>query len=148
LEKNILVMKTLTLLLSFVLFTALQTYAQIDSEKLLYLEKAEKYRKMKGTGRGLVIIGSAAAVIGLVTMMSATDPAPSGYGSQTSSTGKAESGAVIYLLGNVAAGVGVPLWIVGGVNEGRYNRKADALAVRMNINPQGGGVSFSYRLGK
>ncbi len=139
-------MKTLLLTL-FLSFTVLHSYAQIESDKLLYLEKAEKYRRMKTTGKVLTLGGSAMAVIGLVTLISSTTTTTNnGSGpTQTSSTGNPEAGAMTYLLGNVAAGVGVPLWIVGGINEGRYNRKAGAISVRLQASPQDMGMKLLYR---
>lgn len=131
----------------FLLFIGAQTFAQMNSDKMLYLQKIEKYHRMKRTGTTLTVLGSALSVVGLVTLLnSSTTTTSNGYGpSQTSTDGNPGAGLAAYLVGSACVGVGIPLWIVGGVNEGRYQRKFDDLTIEAGVAPQGGGFTLRYR---
>jgi hypothetical protein len=140
-EKN-LIMKTLTILAVLVLFS-LSTQAQFSEDKALYLQKVEKYRRMKNTGQALTIGGSAAMILGIV-MLSNVETTYHSNG-QTTTSGNVGGGVALYLLGGCAVGAGVPLWIVGGISKGKYERKLQSVTVRLNTTPQSAGLSFRYR---
>jgi hypothetical protein len=130
----------------FLLFISAQAFAQLDPEKALYLQKIEKYHRMKRTGTALTIVGTALSIAGIVTMANATTTTTYGYGSpQTTTEGNPGAGLAAYLVGSACAGAGVPLWIIGGVNEGRYQRKFDALSVGANVTPRTAGLTLRYR---
>jgi hypothetical protein len=133
--------------LLFLLSLSIPMFAQMNSEKMLYLEKAEKYHRMKRTGVSLTLAGSVLWVAGIVTLVNATTTTVSnGYGpSQTTTTGNAEAGLAAYLVGTGCIGAGIPLWIVGGVSEGRYRRKFNAVSASANVNPHGAGLTLRYR---
>lgn len=138
-------MKTLTLL-TFLLFTGIQCFAQQDDDRSLFQKKAEKYRKMKNTGIVLTFGGSVLSIVGAVTLLNSAPSSTYYYGStQTTNTGNAAGGAIAYLLGAACVGTGVPLWIVGGINHGKYTRKLEALSARLNVAPQGKGVKVTLR---
>ena len=139
-------MKTLALL-AFLIFTGMQSYAQLDGDKLLFLKKAEKYRRMKNTGMGLTLAGTVLSVVGIVTLINSTTTTYSygNGGTQTTNTGNAAGGALAYLLGAASVGTGVPLWIVGGINHGRYTRKLEAVSAQINLTPQSTGIRLTYR---
>jgi hypothetical protein len=135
-------MKILTVLLVLVCF-AFHTAAQIDEEKALYLHKAEKYRRMKSTGQILTIGGTVMMVAGIVTL-SNVETTTTGYG-QTTTTGNVGGGIAMYLLGGCAVGAGVPLWIVGGINKGKYERKLQSVSVSLKVTPRSNGIGIRYR---
>jgi hypothetical protein len=135
-------MKTLTLLLVLCAF-AFNCAAQIDEEKALYIQKAEKYRRMKNTGQILTFGGSVMMVVGIV-MISNVETTTNSYG-QTTQTGNVGGGLAMYLLGGCAVGAGVPLWIVGGINTGKYERKLQSVSVTMNVSPRSNGIGIRYR---
>lgn len=131
----------------FLFVTAGQVYAQINPQRALYIEKSEKYRRMKNTGVTLTGLGSVMFVVGVATLInsSTTTTYTSGGGMQTSSTGNVEGGIAAYLIGVGCLGAGIPLWIVGGVNHGRYERKLEQLDVGFNLKPNNVGVRLAYR---
>jgi hypothetical protein len=113
-------------------------YAQQNTEtieKVDYAAQAEKYRKMKNVGTALTVVGSVLFVSGLVTMHNATDLYDGIFG----------TGAVLFVGGCVSLGVGIPLWIVGGVQQKKYSAKPQQLSVRINATPQNQGLTLTYR---
>jgi hypothetical protein len=132
----------------FILLAVLSVncYAQYDSDKLFYVKKAEKYRRMKNTGAILTVGGTILAVVGISTLMNATTTTTY-YGSgtpATTNTGNAAGGAVAYVLGAASMGAGIPLWIVGGHARRKYERKLEAITVRLDLNQQTNGLTLRY----
>lgn len=135
-------MKALTLLIVTCL-TALNTFAQIDSDKMLYLQKSEKYKRMRNTGITLAVGGTVMMVAGIVTIVNNADPYNQSVGqNNTDDIGR---GALMYLGGAIAIGVGTPLWIVGGISHARYNRKLQSVSSRLTIYPRNRGIGLTYR---
>jgi hypothetical protein len=111
--------------------------------KLFYAGKAEKYRKMKGTGATLTVMGGILLVVGISTLLNVSTTT---YGNGTTSTsGNAGAGVVAYLLGVAGLGSGIPLWIVGAHQHRKYNNKLQGVSFRFNMNPQGKGLALTYR---
>lgn len=139
-------MKTFILLL-FLAFTALQSVAQQDPEKLLYLKKVEKFRKMKNTGAALTVGGGILFVVGIVTLASSSTTTVSyGYGNSYSTTeGNPGAGLAAYLFGSAGLGAGIPLWIVGKNNLRKYTRKLESVSAGAQLNPQAPGLKLTYR---
>lgn len=140
-------MKLFIVLLVLFSFVTLQSsFAQMDSEKLLYLEKVEKYRRMKSTGKTLTVGGGILFVAGLVTLANSTSETYyNGSYYSTTTTGNPEAGALMYILGNVGLGAGIPLWIVGKNNYRKYSNKLESLSVGIQANPQVAGVALTYK---
>jgi hypothetical protein len=139
-------MKTF-ILLTFLAFTAMQSFAQLDNEKLLYLEKTEKFRKMKSTGAALTISGGTLIIVGLVTLINSSYTTTyNGSGqSYTTTEGNPGAGVAAYIVGNACAGAGIPLWIIGKNNYRKYNNKLNDLSTGIRIKPQANGLTLSYR---
>jgi hypothetical protein len=133
----------LIILLSF----CRQACAQAADERYEYHQKLEKYSRMKKTGQTFVVLGSVLSVAGFVIMANSTTTTTySGYGSpQTTTSGNPGAGIAAYLAGSALVGAGVPLWIVGGVQKGKYERKLDALSVGATVSPQGAGLTLRFR---
>jgi len=126
---------------TFALSLAIQAKAQ-EHDKLFYLKKSEKYRKMRNTGAILTVIGSGLMIGGVVTMANAPEN-NSYYNGQNTPSKEAVNGLLMYLGGAAAVGAGVPLWIVGGINHGRYERKFQSASGRLELLPNG--LKFTYR---
>jgi hypothetical protein len=131
----------------FILFISCRTFAQAADERYEYHQKLEKYSRMKKTGQTFVVLGSVLSIAGFVIMANSTTTTTySGYGSpQTTTDGNPAAGAAAYLIGSAFVGAGVPLWIVGGVQKGKYERKLDALSVGASVSPQGAGLTLRFR---
>jgi heme/copper-type cytochrome/quinol oxidase subunit 1 len=135
-----------TLVFLFLLFISLQSFAQASFDRALYQEKLAKYHRMKKTGTTLTVLGTALSVVGLITIANTSTTTTYTYGSpQTKVDGNPGLGIAAYLGGSICVGIGVPLWIVGGVNKGKYERKLQSLNVGANITPQGARLTFRYR---
>ena len=132
-------MKSAALIL-FSLFITIHSYCQNNSEKLLYVRKSETYRKVKNTGVTLTVLGTISLIVGNV--VSNNKPDYTGPGKAPS--GLHDEGLIWKAGGIVCLGSGVPLWIVGAVNQKKYENKLENLFVRFNINPKGGGLSLTY----
>ena len=115
--------------------------------KLFYAGKVEKYRKMKGTGATLTVVGGILLVVGIATLVNATSNSyTNSYGStQTSTSGNAAAGAVAYLLGLGGLGAGIPLWIVGAHQQRKYSKRLEGFTLRFNVTPQGRGITLARR---
>lgn len=140
-------MKLLILLGLLIVMTS-NCFGQYDNDKLFYVLKSEKYRRMKNTGAILTIGGGILTVVGLSTLMNATVTTTS-YGggqTQTSTTGNPVGGAIVYLLGVAGLGSGIPLWIVGRHAERKYNRKFETISIRVNLNQQRTDLTLTCRL--
>lgn len=138
-------MKFIAFLL-FLFLIAGQAYAQINPDRMLYLEKTEKYRRMRNTGTTLTGLGSILVVVGVVTLINSTTTTYSnGTTTQTTSTGNIEGGLAAYLVGAGCLGAGIPLWIVGGIQRGRYERKLQQLDLGFNLKQRNIGLSLTYR---
>lgn len=134
-------MKTIVLLV-FLFSISAHCYAQVDQQKLLYVQKSEKYRKMKNTGRILTVLGSVLFVTSIVTAVNSVNTTTTGTSTQTSN---GEYAPWAYLGGVAGLGAGIPLWIVGGYQQRKYEAKLQNLSVRINAAPQNRGLTLTYR---
>lgn len=132
--------------LALLVFISVQSFAQrqdVGSDKMFYLAKSEKYRKMATTGTVLAVGGTILVIVGVVTL-SNVETTYSSYG-QTTTSGNIEAGIGAYLLGVAGLGSGIPLWIIGGINHHRYERKFENVSIGLNLTPQRSGVKLTYR---
>lgn len=134
-----LVIVTLLLLLSSKIF------AQQD-DKTFYIEKSEKYRRMRNTGQVLTVTGGLVFIIGVVTLSnSSIDTNSNGYSSTTTTVGNPAQGAAEVFVGFAALGAGIPLWIVGGHSHRKYEHKLQMLTLQPYTLPQQRGLTLCYR---
>jgi hypothetical protein len=137
------------LILIFILTVPmLKGYGQIDSEKALYIQKAEKFKKMKNTGTALTVAGGILTVVGFVTILnSSITTYDDGYGNVTTTTeGHPVAGTLALTFGHAGLGAGIPLWVIGKNNEQKYNHKLEGISVKFNFNRQIAGVTFTCKL--
>jgi hypothetical protein len=131
-------MKSIVLILFFFSFS-IACYSQVDPQKMLYIKKAEKFRRMKGTGCVLTVIGAGLFITGVVKTVDAINT--------YNSTGATSDEPVgLYFLGGAAGlGAGIPLWVAGGYKQRKYEKKLQSLSVRINTNQQNRGLTLTYR---
>jgi len=122
-------------------FAQQNTPQNSQSLKVDYTLKVEKYRKMRGAGAALTIIGSILSVAGTVKAMNSMDDLFMDNGDDSAYA----TGAVCALAGYGMLGAGIPLWIVGGVQRKKYSTKLQELSVKINAAPQSQGLTLSFR---
>lgn len=146
LRENYVSMKYI-LLLAIITLSCLDCIAQHDPDKLFYLQKVEKYRKMKSTGTVLAISGGILAGVGFVTLLnSSITETTNGYGStHTTTEGNPVLGAVAFLVGIGGMGSGIPLWAVGAHNQRKYTARLESLSVDFKVDPRSSGIALRYR---
>jgi hypothetical protein len=141
-------MRTFSIFCVIVLLSA-KAFAQQQrrDDRTFYIAKMEHYRKMNNTGSTLAILGSALLVVGMVTELNSPDDNyNNGFNSNsTASAGNPIAGTMCFLGGMGCLGVGVPLWIVGGINKRRYERKAEAVSFKIKVNQQSAGITLCYK---
>ena len=137
--------RKVTILFTIIVFFACRIHAQQYGpqepqklEKMDYVQKAEKYRKMRSGGAVLTVVGSILVISGAVTMASSMDD----YLYNDSET---PAGVGLVIGGYVALGAGIPLWIVGGVQHKKYSTKLQELSIKINAAPQAHGLTLTYR---
>lgn len=119
---------------------------KINSDKLLYAGKAEKYRKRKNTGATLTVLGGVLFIVGVATLSNSSyNTTYNGGYTSTSTSGNPEAGALAFLFGVGGLGAGIPLWAVGAHQQRKYNAKLQSLSFRFHLNPQGKGLTLAYR---
>ena len=126
----------------FLLLLSIQSIAQRDPDKLFYAQKVEKFRRMKSTGATLTVTGGILVVVGISMILNGTKTTST---QSTSMNSSAETGALVYLLGVGSLGAGIPLWIVGGHQQRKYERKFENVSVGFNFTPQKNGLTLTYR---
>ena len=129
----------------FLLLLSLQSIAQRDPDRLFYAQKVEKFRKMKSTGATLTVTGGILVVVGISMIINGTKTTNYGGSSQSTVNSSAETGVLVYLLGVGSLGAGIPLWIVGAHQQGKYERKFENVSVGFNLTPQKTGLTLTYR---
>jgi hypothetical protein len=110
------------------------------SLKLDYVGKIEKYRKMRGAGAALTVIGSILSVAGTVTAMNNMD-----FFIDDGDDSAYAAGTICALAGYGMLGAGIPLWIVGGVQHKKYSTKLQELSIKINATPQSQGLALNFR---
>ncbi|HYG02560.1 MAG TPA: hypothetical protein VD927_08940 [Chryseosolibacter sp.] len=111
-----------------------QSYAQQNPEKIFYMEKMEKYARMKNTGKTLTVGGGVLFVVGMVIASnSSTTTHYNGYTTQTSTQGNPEAAFLCILLGSGGLGAGIPLWIVGNHAHDKYKGKLAGVSLNLKI---------------
>lgn len=140
-------MKKLVLIV-ILLVPFLNGYSQIDTEKALYIQKAQKFKKMKDTGAVLTVGGGILTVVGFITAMnSSITTVDNGYGNVTTTTqGHPVAGFLALTLGHAGLGAGIPLWIIGKNKERQYNQKLEGVSLKLNLNKKVAGFTLSCKL--
>jgi hypothetical protein len=131
------------LLIGFLFSITFHCYSQIDSQKLLYLQKAEKARRMKNTGRALTVVGGVLFISGIVTSVNNINDY-NNNGIQPSSS-ELRNNFFLYAGGTAGLSSGIPIWVLGGTNQRKYDDRAMSISFKINANPQNKGLTLTCR---
>jgi hypothetical protein len=115
------------------------TFAQ-NSNNIDYVNKVEKYRRMKIAGTTLTVLGSVLFVAGTITILNST--AEDLFYTESKST---DAGVACFFAGNIALAGGIPLWIIGAKNQKKYSKLAQQLNVKINGAPRQPTLTLTYR---
>ena len=136
--------KILAIFISLLCMTTL--FAQEYSEEELRT-KLHRSLKIKHTGQGLVIAGVVIDIVGYGLMRKGADDGPS-VGSKSGEEAFALffGGMLVVVVGQVAIGIGIPFWIVGGRRSNQYNRllKNYDNELSLKITNRGLGLHYSF----
>jgi len=109
---------TLLILLIATLIYCQNTFEQNSTQ---YCQiKLEKARKIKTTGKVLTFSGISLGIVGYYILSTSTT---NGYASDP---GTSTLGVLTFIVGGVFVSTGIPLWVVGSVNEKKYDREIKA----------------------
>jgi hypothetical protein len=112
-------MKKIFPLIAISLLISIQSFAQENSQKLLYANKLRQYTSMKRAGATLTLTGIVCIVVGLYK--GNNPPVYTGPGKAPSSL---TNEVIILMAGGIACtGTGIPLWTIGGYNQQKYQKK-------------------------
>lgn len=129
-----------SILFLLILFSSVQLFGQQDQLKY------EKYRRMKGTGTVLTVLGGIAVIVGF-SMIGSADYATTTnqYGQQqttTNDTGQVVGGALLLVGGGAMVGTGIPLMIVGSKKSKKY--KVYNSSLNLELSPLRAGLKFRF----
>ena len=116
------------IILSVALLFAAPVLAQHKRDTVAYAEKIKQARGLRNLGATLTILGGVIMGAGIIT-------------AQNSSL---DSGAGLAGAGLLTTAIGIPIWIVGGVNHRRYTKRSQIIA-RFKIDPSQRGIVLTYR---
>ena len=125
----------LPIALFLTMLVAVSSQAQYKNDSTQYVIKIQKYRDMRTIGTLLTVAGTGLFVAGLVTM------ANNVWGDDQ----KFENGFVVYLLGGISLGAGIPLWIVGAYQHKKYSEKLKGLSLNLQVRTAYQGLTVRYR---
>jgi hypothetical protein len=142
--------KTKTDFMKFIAVLALMTFslnsiAQMSSEKVSYQLKVDKYKRMKTGGIVMIVAGCVSTVVGISQLGSAQTTYYSNVNGVSQGDPKAATGTLFTMAGLGLIGGGIPLTIIGSKKSKHYQRKLDAIALHINVNPQQQGLALSYK---
>jgi hypothetical protein len=139
------------ILVAFSLRLAAQTNVPVlspvfSSDKLLYAQKVEKFKRMKTTGFLMAGAGTILAIVGISNLASVDYT-----GSSSSSSGgpandpKYASGILMFYGGVGLLGGGIPLAVIGSKQSKKWQRKLDGLTFNLKLNPRQQGLTLVYK---
>jgi hypothetical protein len=118
----------------------IQSFSQQIEERFLYAEKEAKYKRMKNVGAVLSVAGTIAMIV-VAAKLNENEYTAFYYASDDDDFAI----AVAAVAGVSMLGTGIPLWIVGGINENKYREKFKSISVGARITPHAQGLTLTYR---
>ena len=131
---------TVALLLFAISFNSM---AQIDNQKMQYLKKVEKFRKMRNIGFAMIVVGAGMGITGISRLTKATY-----YTNSSGQTTSSDPGAAFLWIGGAPLfGGGMPLTLIGHKKMKQYERKlvGTGATVNFQISPYQQGLVFTYK---
>jgi hypothetical protein len=124
---------------------SLSTMAQVSGEKVNYQIKVDKYKRMKTGGIIMIVAGCVSTVVGISQLSSATSTTYTVTNGVSQGDPKAATGTLLTTAGLGLLGGGITLAVIGSKKSNYYQRKLDAIALHINVNPQQQGLVLSYK---
>ena len=128
-------MKAIVILLAgIVSFSAM---GQMDPQKLQYLKKVEKYRRVRNLGLVMVIAGTTMGAVGFSRLIKSTSANPA-----------SDEDVILWVAGAPFFSAGIPLSIIGHNNMKKYEKRLQTnsgLSLNFQLAPHRQGLVFTYR---
>ena len=128
-------MKVIVILL--VCVVSISAVGQMDAQKLQYLKKVEKYRRVRNLGLVMVIAGTTMGAVGFSRIIKSTSANP-----------VSDQDIILWVAGAPFFSAGIPLSIIGH-NNMRKNEKRlqtnSGLSLNFQLSPQRQGLVLTYR---
>ena len=122
------------LLACIVSFNAL---GQMDPQKLQYLKKVEKYRRVRNLGLVMVIAGTTMGVVGFTRIINSNSANP-----------VSDKDVYLWVAGAPFFSAGIPLSIIGHNNMRKYEKRLQTnrgVSFNLMVNPRQQGLILTYR---
>src|SRR6267154_2555659 len=124
-------------LVAFSLKLAAQTNVPVlSSDRLLYAQKVEKFKRMKTTGILMTGAGAILLVVGISNLASVDYTSYSSSGQSPANDPKYTSGLLMLIGGEACLGGGIPLAIIGSKQSKKWQRKLDGLTFNLKLSPK------------
>jgi hypothetical protein len=124
---------------------SLSTIAQVNNEKVNYQLKVDKYKRMKTGGIIMIVAGCVSTAVGISQLSNAKTTYYSNVNGVSQGDPNAATGALFTTAGLGLLGGGITLAVIGSKKSNYYQRKMDAIALHINVNPQQQGLVLSYK---
>lgn len=128
-------MKAIVILL--VCIVSFNAVAQMDAQKLQYLKKVEKYRRVRNLGLVMVIAGTTMGVVGFTRLINSNSANPA-----------SDKDVLLWVAGAPFFSAGIPLSIIGHNNMRKYEKKLQTnpgLSLNLQLAPHRQGLTLTYR---
>ncbi|HYG40025.1 MAG TPA: hypothetical protein VD908_15465 [Cytophagales bacterium] len=126
----------------FLLMSQTEAFAQIDSQKLLYLKKVESYKRMKNTGFIMTGIGVVTTAVGVSII--AQEERNYNNNSSKFDEDRVVTGILCAVLGIPITAGGLVLGLIGTHKVNRYRDKLDNLSLNFRYAPSQKGIVLKY----
>jgi hypothetical protein len=130
-------------LLCLTILPCVRALAQQKEDPLFFLEKIEKYRKMKNTAIALTVTGTVLSVIGV--MVDLNTPPPKSHVTKTKGSFEVNVPNIFYTTGAACLGTGIPIWAVASTKGKRYLHQYESISAQLVFTTQSSGIKLTYR---
>ena len=126
-----------SVLILLVCAVSLNTMAQMDNQKLQYLKKIEKYRRVRNLGLVMVVAGTTMGIVGFSRIVNSTPTNPA-----------SDKDFLLFVAGAPFFSAGIPLTIVGHSVKRKYEKrlqKNSGVSFQLLLKPKEQGLALTYR---
>ncbi len=133
---------TFTTICLFMVITVVSSNAQVNNQDFIKA-KIQSFEKMKTTGTVMTIVGTAAAVGGIVIMSNADwDQTSDGYETHDSD---GLAGGIIATLGVGLMTGGITCFVIGDKKLKKYKKALNEISLKPIVTPNRAGVLLTFR---